>query len=97
MTLNFFNGDGSVVERTEGTLQPGHAAFLDLAYEEAAGRGDSRRAEVYGEVVLLPAVQRTSPPDPCRPTLEVYNVDGKTTVLDTNFHRALVLSTPSAD
>lgn len=97
VTLNFFNSDGNVVKRTEGTLQPGHAAFLDLTRAEVGDRGDSSRAEIYGDMVLLPAVQKGSPPDPCRPTLEVFDGNGKTTVLDTNFHKAPALSIASAD
>ena len=84
LALSFLTGDGSVFKRVEGTLQPGHSAFLDATRAEA-GRGDGR-VEIYAAVVLLPAVQTAFPPGPCVPTLEIYGVDGKTTVMDTDFH-----------
>ena len=79
-------GDGSVrpISRMV-TLEPGQGDHLDLI-RPVSERGGADRAEVYGEVVLLPAVRGVLPPDPYRPSLEVFGADGSTRVIDTNFH-----------
>lgn len=89
-------GDGSVRNYSRVSLRPGQAASLDAVPTAADTRGDGRLG-VYGEVVLLPAVRQVIPPDPYRPSLEVFNANGRTTVLDTNFHNPPADHNPPGD
>ncbi len=85
VVLNFFDADGNVLKRSAIiTVLPGHAASLDLTPTRTDSGGG--RYEVYGDVVLLPAVRSALPPDPYVPTLEVIDAAGRTALVIDGFH-----------
>lgn len=87
VVLNFVDMNGTIIKQSRVMeVQPGHAVSLGLTAVRTDDGGGTARLEVYGEVVLLPAVRGVIPPDPYVPTLEVYDASGRTSVFVPNFH-----------
>jgi len=91
--LSFVDADGTVVASTDVTLKQGEAGFLDLPFalpttdtlSDVAGRRVSVRP------LLTFENKRGTPPDPCFPTLEVFDqASGKTKAFLNPFYRGRV-------
>jgi hypothetical protein len=81
-TLKFFDGDGNLLASQRVDINPGQAAFLDLAPSFAPpANGTSAgllRAEIRG--ALTPIDDQYAPP--CKASVEVFdNVTGRTSIL----------------
>jgi hypothetical protein len=80
----FTNGDGQPVRRVV-ELQAGESAFLDLNGEQLLGSGDTTapaRAQLRPFVRVQQGPSgKQAPPDPCFPTVEVFdNATGRTSL-----------------
>jgi hypothetical protein len=77
------NGDGQPIRR-EVMLEAGHAAFLQINGSDFIARDETRLTfrPVVRVFIPPPDGERTLPPDPCVPTLEVIeNGTGRTSLL----------------
>jgi hypothetical protein len=93
VTMSFVDADGNVLlnnaghpVRREVTLEPGHAAFLQINGDTLVPR-DQLRLTFRPVVTVMPSDPNSPPdpnipPDPCFPTLEVIsNTTGHTSLL----------------
>ncbi len=88
VTMSFVDADGNVLINNAGqpvqrevTLQPGHAAFLQINGDNYIERGQTRLT--FRPVVTVMPGDPNLPPDPCIPTLEVIdNLTARTTLLN---------------
>jgi hypothetical protein len=103
--LTFFSDQGVVIATSEVQVGVGESKFLDIGFDDAVRKippgpptaPPPNRVEIRAALVRLPnprlpAPNGFHPPNPCIPSLEIYDADtGKTTVafmpdLDSNDH-----------
>jgi hypothetical protein len=99
--LTFFSDQGTVIAQAQVQVGIGESKFLDIGFDDAVNAippgPQQNRVEIRAVAVGIPAPAIPGgpgfhPPQPCLPSLEIYDIDtGKTTVaflpdLDSNGH-----------
>ncbi len=90
ITLTFFDGQSNQLKTNEVWINPGSSASLSLSSLEIP----KRKGLVYGEVELL---SDSDPSCGIKPSLDITNADGNTTVLIPLAGDATPFAAPSPD
>jgi hypothetical protein len=79
--LNFVDDAGNTIAQSTEVLRPGQATLLDVNGDDLLGR--NLRSEVRAFIrVITDGRENQLPPNPCIPTLAVFeNATGKTTLI----------------
>jgi hypothetical protein len=91
--LTFFTDQGAVIATSQVLVGVGETKFLDISFDDAVNAvsaglpvippGPSTRVEIRASAVAITDLTNPArhPPQPCMPSLEIYDVDtGKSTV-----------------